>query len=490
PSTPSAARAGARPAAASKPDSYLELPASFIQRAADAAATDEFDAIRAAADFTAAFTPPVAGAEAPTEPEAAAGLAMARSELAGLSRALQAAAREAEAGDATDSARALLLLLRSRLALQANDLTTADTWFEKAQELAPDAAETLVLSGVLSAAESEDRRRSSATRAELLNDAANVWEDALEAETLAGPNVPAGDAEVQPNNANLDASLGGVARSLLTLWVREAGFAARLVQVEPPLVTPVGNEVSSMLVRHYADDPSLRLALPSAERLAQSATLFGLRADDEELVLFPTPEIYAAYRGAVGGPRPNAPAPGNIFGDVVGSRMLMVSQSTQFIILPPAVPGGPPRRMPFGVGVPAAMGRLHAQILINQVAGGGTQVPAWIENGMAALGNRYIVNEGEGAAGDVNLRPFAAAGGLLSAAQFEAVRGAGDTSGLADTQSLHMMAFFYERFGAGAVVETLQRLGAGATVDEALAATIELSEAEFFKAWYDAEFTP
>jgi len=52
----------------------------------------------------------------------------------------------------------------------------------------------------------------------------------------------------------------------------------------------------------------------------------------------------------------------------------------------------------------------------------------------------------------------------------------------ARAQSMRMMTF-YERFGAGAVVETLQRLGAGQSIDQALQTTTELTQAEFFAAW-------
>ncbi len=49
---------------------------------------------------------------------------------------------------------------------------------------------------------------------------------------------------------------------------------------------------------------------------------------------------------------------------------------------------------------------------------------------------------------------------------------------LEDEDSTKMMRFFYARFGAGAVVETLQRLGAGQSADEALTATTGLTQQE------------
>ena len=52
---------------------------------------------------------------------------------------------------------------------------------------------------------------------------------------------------------------------------------------------------------------------------------------------------------------------------------------------------------------------------------------------------------------------------------------------LEDMDSTKIMRYFYSQFGAGTVVETLQRLGAGETVDQALQHTIGMNEAELWK---------
>ena len=53
---------------------------------------------------------------------------------------------------------------------------------------------------------------------------------------------------------------------------------------------------------------------------------------------------------------------------------------------------------------------------------------------------------------------------------------------LNDLDSTNQVAYFYKRFGAGAFVETLQRLGSGQSLDTALQATTGLSQQQFFAA--------
>jgi hypothetical protein len=79
-------------------------------------------------------------------------------------------------------------------------------------------------------------------------------------------------------------------------------------------------------------------------------------------------------------------------------------------------------------------------------------------------------------------------GGLLGPEQFENVNLGADKDGIIEEQARRLMLFFYARFGAGAVIETLQRIGAGQNADDALLATTELTQTEFFIAWRDAEF--
>ncbi|HEY0076878.1 MAG TPA: hypothetical protein VGB77_22530, partial [Abditibacteriaceae bacterium] len=78
-------------------------------------------------------------------------------------------------------------------------------------------------------------------------------------------------------------------------------------------------------------------------------------------------------------------------------------------------------------------------------------------------------------------------GGLFSPEQFAQAGMRVNTLSQAEAQGYLVMQFFYNRFGAGRVAETLQRLGAGQSVDEALVATTGLTEAGFFAAWNRAE---
>ena len=53
---------------------------------------------------------------------------------------------------------------------------------------------------------------------------------------------------------------------------------------------------------------------------------------------------------------------------------------------------------------------------------------------------------------------------------------------LAKLDSTHRVSYFYQKYGAGAFVETLQRLGSGQNIDEALQATTGLTQAQFLAA--------
>ena len=53
---------------------------------------------------------------------------------------------------------------------------------------------------------------------------------------------------------------------------------------------------------------------------------------------------------------------------------------------------------------------------------------------------------------------------------------------LVNLDSTNQVSFFYQRFGAGAFVETLQRLGSGQSIDAALQATTGLTQRQFFAA--------
>ena len=53
---------------------------------------------------------------------------------------------------------------------------------------------------------------------------------------------------------------------------------------------------------------------------------------------------------------------------------------------------------------------------------------------------------------------------------------------LAKLDSTNRVSYFYQRYGAGAFIETLQRLGSGQSIDQALQATTGLTQAQFFAA--------
>ena len=53
---------------------------------------------------------------------------------------------------------------------------------------------------------------------------------------------------------------------------------------------------------------------------------------------------------------------------------------------------------------------------------------------------------------------------------------------LTKLDSTNQVAYFYDKFGAGAFVETLQRLGSGQNIDAALQATTGLNQQQFFAA--------
>ena len=59
---------------------------------------------------------------------------------------------------------------------------------------------------------------------------------------------------------------------------------------------------------------------------------------------------------------------------------------------------------------------------------------------------------------------------------------AGFGAQLGDLDSTHQVRFFYDKFGAGAFVETLQRLGSGQSIDAALLATTGLNQQQFLAA--------
>lgn len=142
---------------------------------------------------------------------------------------------------------------------------------------------------------------------------------------------------------------------------------------------------------------------------------------------------------------------------------------------------------------PTTLGRMHSYVLMNQLAGGGTAPPDWMQLGLAARSALIVMRDLGLDLPDTGFSPAEVSQaflglkmgevGVLNPAQFKGITLDPQRCPLAEPQAILMMEFFYARFGTGCVVETLQRLGSGQTVDEALNATTELTEAQFFQAW-------
>lgn len=471
-------------APAPPPDLFVSLPASWIESAANAARGDGFDGAAQAKALVAATPRPVAVVAdadnkpqaAPAETERIAPLAVPASERNALWRALS--------GNAL-GVRTQVLVLRARLALQAGDIATASQWHARAEEIAPNAAVTKVWGGVLSAGEAATRTLASPVRAQLLVQAVGQWETALRA---APETVAAADATDPMTASGMRStgvpSVGGVDRDVVTLWAREATAAARLAAAEPPFVTVAGDVV----VRFYQGDASLRLALPTATRLSLVSRALGILVEDEELLLFASPAQLVAYRAARGSEDGSAPA--GIYGDISGSKILMVARPTGILFLPPIRPNGPRRPVQLGSSMPILIGRLHGQVLVNRLAAMGAPVPVWLRVGMESLVAQQVV--GETAATANLLRAAAATGQLLTPAQFEAVATNGGLteaqSFMAESQAESVVQFFIAQQGAGTLVETLQRLGAGQDIDNALGDIAGTNQDSLFSAWSKAAF--
>lgn len=408
---------------------------------------------------------------------------MARSEAAGLGAL-------ADIGIANEAARpaamAMMLLWRARLELQRDNRVRAREWMEVASRNAPQGAEVLLWSGMIAAGAAEDITLSSRLRGQAYAQAAVLWEQAM----VARPLLPRAQKAATSQAQSTLTALSGVPLELVRAWTVSARSAANMMSVEPPLVTLAGNPGNAIIVRHFPNDPALLFAVPTATTLANNASLFGWRADEEEILMFPTANYFQAYRQSAGLDERVRSNPLQRFGDIIGSRILIVSQSSQPVTLPSLTLGGAPRVSPFGVSVPDVLGRLHAQVLVNALTEDGGMAPEWMRFGVVALSNQTTNIELPPATTTEFLRRLAIANALRTARQFDNVAGGGEAEGIAEVQAQRMMAFFYARFGAGRVVETLQRLGSGESIDDALLATIDLNEEQFFQAWRKAELGP
>lgn len=467
-----------QPVPAVKTEPLASLPASLIELASQTA-SDGGDLGLIAAPWNAATAPPnpalLTDPAEVLQPATESRLVLTAGEVAAVRASLVAAIADAtEAGEAPRAHfRVLAYLLRARLEFQKGDLKSAITWMEAADEISPDSAEVLLWRGVLAAAQAEDITLDSPTRARLLSDAVQCWSGVLNAKSLFTVA-----AQAEP-------IISGIPALAIQSWIAAGTRAGELANVEPPLVTVLGQPERLVVLRHFPNDPTLKLAVPTGDLLARASNFMGWDVEDEEILIFPDERYYLAYSTAARtGSREVAFNPLARRGNVVDNRILMVSQTTTNVF----VPGPPPRFVPLGMAVPATLGRLHAQVLMNALAEGGSTVPPWMQLGLMSISNLSVVNT---LAGNTPMSPglsrAVAAGTLLSPDQFRNVNLGADESGLAEQQANRLMLYFYSRFGAGGVAETLQRLGAGETPESALMATTGMTEVQFFQAWRQAE---
>jgi hypothetical protein len=367
--------------------------------------------------------------------------------------------------------------------------SVVNTWLQAASEIAPSAREVLFWKGAVAAQDAGNAVLPSPRRAGAFVEASNDWKDATAAIPLLTPvTAKATTTATLPTGATTAAStsFGDISPALLTDWAKQANQAGVVTAIEPPVATLSGRNGSGVIIRHFSDDPTLRLALPSIQKLQSLADQFGWIAPSEEVLVFPNEAALATYADRLGpmqpGERPLASSFGR-YGRVLGNRILMVSQPSQPIILP----GTPPRVIQTGTAAAAIVGRLHGELLLNALTEDGTPPPVWMRLGMMNLASDAVTVENNGdQRPDQELIRVGQTNQLLSPDQFNAGAINSTTSDLADLESKSLMSYFYQQFGAGAVMETAQRLGSGEDIDQALQATTQMNEADFFTAWYNA----
>lgn len=361
-----------------------------------------------------------------------------------------------------------LALLRARYALQSGDFASANQNLQTLEANDALAGETAFLSGCVNAASANDVTAPSPVRAEAAQNAARDFNAAATLTPLVGATPGA-----IPN-----ASSSARRRDWSAFFNRlSAIFAA-----EPPLAQTFGTGDSTITLRFFADDPTLTLLQPAAQTIAATGA-FGWRTSRQEVLLFPSPAAYANYRRGSGLTTQNVPLPAASVGDVVGQRIIMASvPTTPFVFRDPRT--GIARLVPRTAGA-TIFSRLQAYALLNAWLDGSGRVPAWLALGLENLAAQTLDGAAATTLDGDTLQRFAAAGGLLLPNQF----GNGNTE-VARAQSAALVAYFYREFGAGAVTETVQRLGAGQTSDDALLETTESDEAALFTTWRNVQFGP
>jgi len=471
---------GSRPAAptgGNATEQFVALPSTLIEQAVQVAAGNAGYAAlipewnkAIAQPAPAAFSNP----EELAQPETVQRVMLNATEA---NAAVAALGSAAQGGDAARF-RILAYILSARLEMLRGDLAAARTALESANEISSNVAELLLWQGVWGVASSQNIQLDSPTRGRLLAAAVTNWNAVTSAPSLA----ITGNAQ-----ATAASTISGVTAAQLQNWISAATRAGELALVEPPLVTPIGGPNKVILLRHFPEDPTLRMALPAGALLGRADNLLGWGVDAEEILIFPNDQYYTAYSQAARiGSRQVAFSPLADRGNAIGERILMVSQITVPVLLDP---GPPPRFAQLGAAVPAIIGRLHAQVLVNALTQDGGNAPEWMQLGLMSIANIAVSDTSlDNQALPEALMQRAVTNTLLGPEQFRGVNLGTDREGAVEAQARRLMLFFYEAFGPGAVVETMQRIGAGQDVNEALVATTELDENAFFQAWYQAEF--
>ncbi len=388
-----------------------------------------------------------------------------------------------------DRAGAAINLLRARLFLGRGDVLNAGRALEASEELAPDSAELALWRGILQVGAAQNVSQPSPVRAELVTNAARDFAQAAGGASILGAANGANRNGINDGAASGGAALAGIPRVALRSWSTKLAQIGQVFALEPPLVQTYGVGTGAITVRAIAGDSSLLLLVPNVQILA-NARNFGWHGDNEEILLFPNARTYLSYRRALGLTGPTVPlAPGAV-GDVVGQRMSLIG-----------FPGFPiaAQNPTIGQGLSLAnnnsgpvgtLARLHSYVLLGAYDEG-ARSPAWLQLGLENLLNAAITGDNRAAFSPQTLEANAQTGGLLTPPQFANLAGALPAQiFLAQSQSSALMSFFYRAYGAGAVTETVQRLGAGQSIDEALLATTQGDETAFFRFWREAQFGP
>lgn len=370
----------------------------------------------------------------------------------------------------------------------ATAINAASKWLDNAEQNDPKTTEVLFWKGVIAEQSAGNDSLPSASRAKSLNDAAVDWEAAATAKPLLAPV-----AAVESTFAIPDV-FGNPTSAMLHAWASQARRDATAISNQPSGMTLVGNGEKAVVVRHSSDDSTLRLALPTVRKLQAVSADFGWIVPDEQVMIFANESALNTYSA-------NASTSGETtfgnYGGIWQNQLLMVSQPSEPIIIPGTperiiregrrdviLPGTKSRVVQAGTAAAAILGRMHGVALIDALDEDGGKIPVWMQLGMMALG-------GDAATGDkqaptAELQQAGAANRLLSADRFNAGMLNDTTANLADAEALSLMTYFYEDFGAGDVMETIQRIASGQSANEALTATTGMDENAFFKAWYSA----